>query len=84
MSGTPAREGVMMGATMEFDPEVLAWVARVAEAVRSAGDLKLNYGEYYVTRVQFGFDGSDTSDFALELMADYDMMMVRFGMGGAE
>lgn len=45
--------------------EYLRYVAEVAETLRPLAAWKTSYGEHYIAKVTFGFDGEDDAQLAI-------------------
>lgn len=48
-----------------IDPEMVAYVAKIAGVLHELRSLKLSYGEFYIERVTFGYDGESDGRLAI-------------------
>lgn len=58
-----------------LDPKYLAYVAEVAVALDVLRARPVSYGEYYIERVTFGFDGESMPDLAI-VQGEHDALAV--------
>jgi len=49
----------------QISTEYLKYAADVAEALKDVASRKASYGEFYVLKVSFGFEGEDDNQLAI-------------------
>jgi hypothetical protein len=63
--------------TEQIDPDLVRYAADVAKALNPLRALKVPYGEFYISKVTFGFDNEVVTNIAVA-QGEHDALVVEF------